>query len=317
MSRTLSGTLLALAAGCGYAFLPVFARLAYRAGLAPMDVLTWRFVLATAGLAMLAPIWWRWANLRTLTRRDALTLLGLGALFAFVALMAFIGLVHVPAPIFSPIYYTYPAMTALLSALLGEKLPRTAWLAVTLAVGGCAISALTASSEVSTFDPVNLLYPLITAASYSIYLTIVGKRTSHISGLASAVMGILGALLIVMVAVVAIKLSVGFGVAGLMEVQTPASLDAWLPVAGIAFFSTIFTIMAMFMGIARIGPARAAVLSTIEPVVVIILSAPILHETIGQSQVLGSAMIVASVLLVNVPARANPAALEVELEQPQ
>jgi len=315
MSRTVAGTLLALSAACGYALLPIFARLAYRAGLEPMDVLTWRFILAASGLALLGPLWWRWANLRSLRRADALALLGLGALFAFVALMAFIGLANVPAPIFSPIFYTYPAMTALLAAALGEKLPGSAWLAVTLAVAGCAVSA--ASADIAAFNPLNLIYPLITAASYAVYLTIVGKRTSHISGLASAVMGIFGSLIILLIAAGGIKLALGLGMTGIKDIQWPASPQAWLPVAGIALFSTVFTIMAMFMGIARIGPARAAILSTIEPVVVIILSAIILQETIGQIQIVGGALILASVALLNIPAHANAAELAVELEQPQ
>ncbi len=315
MSRAAAGTILVLLAACGYALLPIFARLAYRAGLEPLDVLTWRFIIAAAGLALLGPLWWRWADLRSLSRQDAITLLGLGALFAFVALMAFIGLAHVPAPIFSPIFYTYPAMTALLAAALGEKLQRTAWLAVALAAAGCALSALSAGSGVSGFNPLDLAYPLITAVSYAVYLNIVARRTKHIPGLASAVMSVIGSLVVLLIAALGVKLAVGLGLGGLQEVQMPMTLQAWLPIAGIAVFSTVLTIMAMFMGIARIGASRAAILSTIEPLVVVVLSAIILKETIGPPQVLGGALILASVILLNLPGRGE--VTEVALEQPQ
>ena len=299
MSGQLAGTGFVLLAASLYALLPIFARLAYRAGMEPFDVLAWRFFIAAGLVTLAAPWWWRRAGLNTLSQRDTITLMGLGALFAFVALMAFIGLANVPAPIFSPIFYTYPAMTALLGAVLGDRLPRIGWVAVGLAVAGCAVSALSADPAAQDFNPAYLIYPLLTATSYAIYLNIVGKRTAHIPSLASAVMSIAGSLIILIIASLGLGLASSLGMAGVTALQVPASPAAYLPIAGIALFSTVFTILLMFLGSARSGPARAAIFSTLEPLVVIILSAIILGETVGPAQLVGGAMILASVVMLN------------------
>src|SRR5262249_54976325 len=122
--------------------------------------------------------------------------MGVGALFAFLAFVGVIGGAHVPPPIFSPIFFIYPAITAPIRPGLGARRPRTGWIAVGWAVAGCAVSALSANPAAQDFNPTYLIYPLITAASYAVYLNIVGRRTQHINGLASAVMSIIGSLVV-------------------------------------------------------------------------------------------------------------------------
>jgi drug/metabolite transporter (DMT)-like permease len=299
----ITGTLLVLAAACGYALLPIFAKFAYRAGMQPFPLLVWRFIIAAGIIWLLWPLWRGRADLRVLTRKDIFLLLGLGALFAFVALMAFIGLQKVPAAVFSPLFYTYPALTALLAMFLGERLPATAWIAVALAVLGSALTALTAGQGLDIANPFDLIYPLLTALSYAIYLNIVGKRTAHIPGLVSGVMSITGSLLVLLVGSVFI------------QAPLPDSPGAWLPTAGIAVLSTNFSVVAMFAGIALIGAPRAAILSTFEPLLVVLMATLLLGETLGLPQIAGGLLIVISVVILNWPTR--PSFTAVELEQPQ
>lgn len=291
MNRNLTGTILVLLAASGYALLPIFAKLAYSTGIGALDLLIWRFVIA-AGLMWLAfPVWRRQARLGGLTRRDVLTLLGLGALFAIVALMAFLALERIPATLFSMIFYTYPAIVALISLALGERLPGTAWLALGLALAGCTLTALTASEALVIDDPLDLAFPLLNAAAYAVYLVIAGRRTGHIRGLASGVLSMTGSLGSLLIA----GLVVG--------VETPPQPQSWLVIAGLALFSTVFTIMAMFSGIARIGAPRAAILSTIEPPLTVLLAALVLGERAGVLQYAGGALILASVFLLYLPGR--------------
>jgi uncharacterized membrane protein len=162
MNRTLTGTLLALASAGGYAFFSIFAKLAYRAGVAVFDVLTWRFILAAAIIWLAFPLWRKRARLHQITRQDALTLLLMGVLFAFAAWVAFVALARVPATTYTMLFYTYPAMVALISLALGERLPLTSWLAIGLGLIGCALAA-GARIEVGSFWDISL--PLINAAT--------------------------------------------------------------------------------------------------------------------------------------------------------
>ncbi len=85
------GAALVLLAAAGYACLPILAKWAYAAGLAPLDVVTWRFILAT-------PLIW----LVLLARRVPLRaprllrgrLLAVGLLFGILASTGFFALAH-------------------------------------------------------------------------------------------------------------------------------------------------------------------------------------------------------------------------------
>jgi drug/metabolite transporter (DMT)-like permease len=82
--------------------------------------------------------------------------------------------------------------------------------------------------------------------------------------------------------------------------RTPAG---WLAVLGIAIISTVAAIVLFFAGLERVGPTRAAVLSTVEPVCTVLLAAALLGETVAPSQLVGGALILTAVVLL---ARATP-----------
>jgi drug/metabolite transporter (DMT)-like permease len=193
--------------------------------------------------------------------------------------------------VYTLVFYTYPAMVAILSMLLGERLPLTAWLAILMALVGCGLTALSAQQALVIKDWLDIGYPLMNAASYTVYLVIIEKRTTHVSGVAAAMLGISGSLLLLLLA------SLVFGL------RVPATSGGWLAISGIAVFSTLFTIMAMFMGIARIGASRAAILSTFEPLLTVLLAAWLLGEKLTGGQFFGGLMIVGSVVMLNWPRR--------------
>jgi drug/metabolite transporter (DMT)-like permease len=291
--NTLIGSGLVLLAAAGYALLPIFAKFAYRDTVGALDVLTWRFIIAAAIVWMAYPLWKKYAALNTLSRGDLLMLLGMGAMFAAVALMAFLALERVPASLYTLVFYTYPAMVAILSMLLGERLPLLAWVAIIMALVGCAMTALSAQQALVITNWLDIGYPLMNAASYTVYLVLIEKRTTHVSGVAAAMLGITGSLLLLLIA------SLAFGL------RVPATSGGWLAISGIAVFSTLFTIMAMFMGIARIGASRAAVLSTFEPLLTVALAAWLLGEKLTGGQLVGGLLIIASVVILNWPRRAG------------
>ena len=66
----------------------------------------------------------------------------------------------------------------------------------------------------------------------------------------------------------------------------------------IALVSTVLAISLFFAGLARVGPTRAATLSTVEPVVTIALAALVLGERIAAVQLAGGALILGAVLLL-------------------
>ncbi len=132
-----------------------------------------------------------------------------------------------------------------------------------------------------------------------------GRRTGHISGLISGVISI-GATLVVL-------LMVGALVTG---IKVPSTPGGWGVAVGIAIASTVVAILAMFAGMARIGAARASILSTLEPVITVILAALLLRESLGITQLVGGVLIVVSALLLNMPLGQPAQAAEVEQHIP-
>jgi drug/metabolite transporter (DMT)-like permease len=56
--------------------------------------------------------------------------------------------------------------------------------------------------------------------------------------------------------------------------------------------------VAFLAGLERVGPINAATLSTIEPVVTVVLAALILHENITPLRILGGMMILLAVIIL-------------------
>ena len=81
---------------------------------------------------------------------------------------------------------------------------------------------------------------------------------------------------------------------------TLAELDAkgWAATAAAAFFSTVIAMGFFFAGIKIVGPGAAAVLSTIEPVVSIVVGVTALGESLNSVRVAGALMVLVSVTVL-------------------
>lgn len=275
------GFLFVLIAAGSYSLFPIFSKIAYRAELEALDLLTWRFMIATTAIWLL----WTAREKRlvwpAVTRRQTLMLIALGMLFTIIALMAFLSLERIPASTYTLLIYTYPAMVGIIGGVLGEKLPMMTWLAIGIALIGCA---LTVGGRLDVSDPMDVFLPLSNAAVYAVYLTIAGRYIRHIPGFTSGLLSITGSLLPMLVVLV---------VRGL---KFPTTGEGWIAVFGIGLISSVVPILAMFEGINRIGAANASILSTIEPVFTVILAIILLHERVTLLQVLGGALILGSVI---------------------
>jgi drug/metabolite transporter (DMT)-like permease len=61
----------------------------------------------------------------------------------------------------------------------------------------------------------------------------------------------------------------------------------------------VVAVTTFLMGIKLIGPTRASVLSTIEPVVTVVLAAILFGESIGPMTVVGGALILAGAIMLS------------------
>jgi drug/metabolite transporter (DMT)-like permease len=80
--------------------------------------------------------------------------------------------------------------------------------------------------------------------------------------------------------------------------RLPAAPEAWLYLLGLALVSTVLPIFTTNVGIQRLGPARAAILGAVEPLLTAFLALLLLGQAMAPIQWLGGLVIVASVILL-------------------
>lgn len=286
--NVLVGTLLVFLAAAAYACLPIFIRSIYKVeSIQAADIAVWRFVFAVALVWPVLFMSGQGESVRQLSRPQTGVLLGLGGLFSVSGVTSALALERVPASTYTLLLYTYPAMVAVLSFALGEILPINKWLAVGLALLGCA---LTVSGPIKIKNPLDIAFPFINAFAYAVYLIIAG-RYNRVSGMASGVVSMSGTL-------IALVILIPF-----WGIHTPQTTEGWLYIAGLGIISTVLPITLMFKGISMIGASNAAILSTLEPIITVFLAALILSEDISPLQLAGGGLIIASVVLLHLPMR--------------
>jgi drug/metabolite transporter (DMT)-like permease len=99
--------------------------------------------------------------------------------------------------------------------------------------------------------------------------------------------------------VVMISAAAVFGVvAALQQPALPGTVSGWTAVVAIALVSTVIAMVTFFVGLARLGAADAATLSTLEPLVTVILAALFLNEPISLMKMLGGGVILTAVVVL-------------------
>jgi drug/metabolite transporter (DMT)-like permease len=278
------GILYILIATAAYGAMPIVGKLTYASGVRPTTALAWRFAVAVVIFALL-----KRRGEPAVPWRRRLTLWALGLLFVVNALAYFTALETVPAATVAVLIYTYPVIVLLLSALLGlESLTRRGLLAAGLAFAGCALT--TGGLEGIVGHP-GVALVLLAALIYATYIVLGGRFAADVPAEVAA-RHLVQACAAVLVPWQAIR----------GELALPASPAAWASVLALGSLCTVVPIRAFLAGLQRIGPARAAVLSSVEVIVTIALAVVLLGEPLGLRQLAGAGLILSAVVLQNLGA---------------
>jgi len=279
--RALGALLVALSAA-GFGAMPIFARQAYAAGVDQYGVLFPRFVIAAALLAGIAAL--RGAKLPAGRHVAMLALLG-GVGYVGQSLLYYTGLHHATAGLMALLLYAYPFIVAALAALLLREpfglrqvvaLPIAA-LGLILTIGG------------GSGSPLGIVLGLGAALIYSFYILGGTRVMRQVDPLAAA-----------SIVCAAAATSLGLVTLGRWATGLPLALphDAagWTPVIAIALVSTVLAITMFLVGLKWLGASLTSVLSTLEPVVSVLLGALVLNEAVSALQATGGAIVLAAAI---------------------
>jgi drug/metabolite transporter (DMT)-like permease len=293
LESRLIGAGLCAASAFGFATLSIFGKLAFAEGLSLPGFLSLRF--GGAALLLLIVLGARMGRAIVPERRLLVVLFLLGALGYFLqSALYFLGLQRIPASLASVLLYIYPAFVAFNVWIAeGRRPSRLETAAIVLALVGAALTASPWESLAGGGpDLLGVLFVLGAAAGYGVYIVISNRFVHRAGALVSTTWISLGA-------------SVSYGLVGGLTRSwvVPLTARAGALLLGLILLSTILPLATFFAGMRRVGPTAASLLSTLEPVFTIALAAVILGEALTRSQWMGGALILAAVVLLNLPAR--------------
>ena len=194
------------------------------------------------------------------------------------------------ASLLALILYVYPALVLVGAVALGRECAsarRVAALAIALA--GTALVLVGAAS--GSLDALGTAMGFGAAVAYTIYI-LTGDRVGA------------GVPPVALAALVCAGATVTFGVTSSVRGGPELGFGAggWAWVGAIAVVSTVGAMLAFFAGLARVGPSAASILSTLEPVVTVALAAAAFGESLGAVQLVGGALVLSAVIVMQWPA---------------
>jgi drug/metabolite transporter (DMT)-like permease len=142
-------------------------------------------------------------------------------------------------------------------------------------------------SSLGVIDPVGAAWGIAAAVIYSVYI-IAGTR------FAAGVPPIFASTIIISSA--AVVYTVWGTLSG--ELRLDITGEVWLLAIAIAVICTVIAIVTFFAGLKLVGPSRAAIASTFEPAVTVFLAPLILQERITPEQIVGGALVLLSVMVL-------------------
>ncbi len=286
MKQEHAGAVLVMLSAVCYGVMAIFVKFAYAGQINLVTTLSGRFILASlflwgAVLVCRQPV--------SISGKDAgslllLSLLGYGGASTFY----FASLQVIPASLASLVMFIHPVMVFLYEVIFYRyplNVEKAA--ALFLSTAGIILVLGNISGEV---NPGGIFMVLAASLSYTAYL-LYGKKVvrSHPP--------------LVSTAFVLTFAAAGFTLYGLaaggLRIDFPAI--SWVWIGAMALVSTSMGILFLFAGLKRIEAGKASIISTLEVVVTVCLSALLLGDVLTPFQVAGGLMIMAGVIILQLP----------------
>lgn len=273
------GALLVIISAFAFGTMAVLAPVAYRAGTEPVTLLFLRFLPAGTLMALFMIV-------RGFAFPRGRLLLGLvlmgGVWYVTQSLVYFTALTMASAGLVGLLLYLYPVLVTLIAAVaLKEPITRPRLIALALAMAG-AVMTIGPEAKGQTLG---IVLALSAALLYAGYIVAGGRLMKQVSSVPATTV---------------IMLSAGVAFGGLVTFrgfQPPHGTAGWAAVAATVLCS-IVAIVAFFAGLERVGATNSAILSTTEPIIIVLLAALLLGEPLEPLRIVGGLCILLAVVFL-------------------
>lgn len=290
-----TGSLCAVSAAFLFSTKAIFIKQAY--ALSPLVdatlLMALRMISALPFFLLLC--WFNRHHNQAISAKDWLVLIFSGLLgYYFASWLDFMGLMLISASLERIILFLYPTLTVLASSFLyHQKLNIKTWFAIFLSYGGTVLVMLqegkNAPSQGGFWLGASLVFA--SAVAFAVYLlltpALIKKFGSwNFTGLASSV-ACLGTIMHYLIATPAP-----------LTVINELPLAVWGYGISLGFFVTVIPTILLMQGIQRLGASQSAMITSIGPILTILLAVIFLNEQLNLWQWLGCVLNILGVLLI-------------------
>lgn len=253
----------------------------------PLSVAAWRFLLAGAGLAGYLYLQKGWDA--QAMRRNLWPILAMGVIGVFgFNVSLFFGLQHTSSVNAALIMAFYPAMTAVLSALLGgEKIQPRQLVGFVISLSGVAVIVSHGSLHnllTMSFSVGDLLM-FLACACFAAYSVIPKRFINNVpSLLLTTSTVVVGALMLTITADVVAD-----------DLFVMPTVPIAVAIVAMALFGSVLAYLWWNQGIARLGATRAAIFINLVPVFTALIGVA-LGQPLSLAQLMGAALVIAGVI---------------------
>jgi drug/metabolite transporter (DMT)-like permease len=277
--KRITGILLIAISAASFGTLAIFGRYAYAAGMDIFTVLFLRFTISASIMTIILLL-----RKEPFPRGRILAqLIGMGALgYVGQSFTYLTAINYASAGLVALLLYLYPFFVMILSAIIfREHITRLKIIALILALVGTALTVDPAGGQL-----IGALLAVAAAAIYSVYIIVGTNVMKHVSSVQSSTV---------------IFASAGAVYGMLMAVNGthfPTTNSGWYTMLGVVLVATVIPVVTFLAGLERVGPTNAAMLSTLEPVVTVLLAAWLFQEHLNPIALLGGGLILIAVILL-------------------
>ena len=291
-ARERAGIVWVLLAASGFSVMPSLVKITYaHSTFAPMDIAIWRFLFAVPLMWALVLVARRRAAQKLKSDAPVRQALLIGMWLSAAVLLAFFGLERLPGSTYIVLFFSYPAMVVLLSRLLGERIGARAWLALGLALSGVVLTVPDFQTA-GGVDKLGVAFALANAAIVAVYYLLSKRALAGVLDISGASAWMMLGTMFVLALLIPLR-----------GLQMPPNALTLLMLLGIATLGTVLPVFAINLAIQGIGAAQASLISTVEPPMSMLVSMFVLGELILAVQWVGAALIIASVILLQLRPR--------------
>lgn len=305
MPRTsLNGALLIILAATCFATLGPLSRFAEDAGVGSLALVGWRAGLGAGMMAVLIGARWaagqvRPVSLGAIPVRDRWFMLAAAFANAILNFSVFAAFNRISIALALLVFYLYPAFVAVVSVVwFGERLDRLRWSALGVSITGLVL-VLAGAGGIGELDGLGIGLAFLGALGQVFYVLAARYGFAHVPGPQAAALTMSGA--------AAIYVVIAGATGALAALAAPlASVEALWPVLVAGSIGAGIPTVAYITGIRLLGPSRAAILATLEPVIGVALAAWLLSEQPTVVQLVGGALILLAAVLLQLRRRGPP-----------